>query len=162
MARRRWKVSDGTRENISARVHDVSSQQGTRTRRVTGDGARSVGPALRRGATSVDCRAMGRTSASHSLRPLVTPKYTRRSRSVEILFAASQRLTGLNLGLIVIDCLKKLNLESKYCIGVTTDDCSVITSESCGAVATVKKEWSNAVYSLWHNHILNLFRNPHQ
>ena len=33
------------------------------------------------------------------------------------------RLTGLNLGLIVIDCFKKLNLDSKYCIGLTTDGC---------------------------------------
>ena len=66
------------------------------------------------------------------------------------------RLTGLNLVLIIIDCLKKLNLDSKYCIGLTTDGCSVMTSESCRIVATVEKECSNAVYSPCHNHILNL------
>lgn len=66
------------------------------------------------------------------------------------------RLTGYNLGQIVLKTLRELNLDVKYCIGITTDGCAVMTSESVGAVATIKKEASNAVYSPCMNHKVNL------
>lgn len=66
------------------------------------------------------------------------------------------RSTGSNLGLVVLNTLKELNLDPKYCVGITTDGCSVMTSETRGAVVTVKTKAINAVYSPCSNHILNL------
>ena len=66
------------------------------------------------------------------------------------------RLTGSNLGKVVLDTLKELNLDLKYCIGITTDGCSIMISESRGPVTAVKKEATNAIYSRCYNHILNL------
>ena len=77
-------------------------------------------------------------------------KYDDKGDSLEI------RLTGTNLGKAVINALKKLNFNLNFCVGITTDGCSVMTSEKCGAVLAVKKEALHAVYSPCYNHILNL------
>lgn len=65
------------------------------------------------------------------------------------------RSTGINLGKIVLEKIKKLNLDLKFCVGVGTDGCSVMVSETCGAVETVRKEAINAVPTPCYNHKLN-------
>lgn len=65
-------------------------------------------------------------------------------------------LSGSALGQLVLDTLKKLNLDLNHCVGIGTDRCSVMTSEVCGAVVEVQKEATNAVRCLCYNHALNL------
>lgn len=66
------------------------------------------------------------------------------------------KVTGIDIGKVVIQKLRDLNLDLKNCVGISTDGCSVMVSEARGAVATIKKEATNAVYSPCHNHALNL------
>ena len=60
------------------------------------------------------------------------------------------------MGHVVLDTLKSLNLNLKFCVALATDGCYVMVSEAHGAVATVKEECVNAVYSPCLNHKLNL------
>lgn len=66
------------------------------------------------------------------------------------------KVTGSSLGHVVLDTLKSLNLNLKFCVALATDGCYVMVSEAHGAVATVKEECVNAVYSPCLNHKLNL------
>ena len=65
-------------------------------------------------------------------------------------------LTGLNLGKIVIQFIKKIGLDIKFCTSLGTDGCSVMSSVEAGAVATIKTQATVASHSICLNHCINL------
>ena len=67
------------------------------------------------------------------------------------------KLTGVAIGNIVINALKKCNLNLSNCVAITTDGCSTMVSEVRRAVKTVMEEAPNAVFPLpCYSHCLNL------
>jgi len=66
------------------------------------------------------------------------------------------KLTGRAIGHIVLDILEKLGLDSKLCVGVGTDGCSVMTSNDIGAVTTILETCPMAVRCPCFNHALNI------
>lgn len=66
------------------------------------------------------------------------------------------KLTGERLGQVVINTIRKLNIDLTNCVGIGTDGCSLMVSEVCGAVSVINKQALNAVYSPCNNHLLNL------
>ncbi|KAK3909080.1 52 kDa repressor of the inhibitor of the protein kinase [Frankliniella fusca] len=66
------------------------------------------------------------------------------------------RMTGKNIGQIVLRVLKTLGLSLDKCVGIGTDGCSVMTSEVRGAVLEIQKEAKNALQTPCFNHKLNL------
>jgi len=66
------------------------------------------------------------------------------------------KLTGRAIGHIVLDILEKLGLDSKLCVGIGTDGCSVMTSNDIGAVTTILETCSMAVRCPCFNHALNI------
>jgi len=66
------------------------------------------------------------------------------------------KLSGKNLGQVVLRALKRLNIPLEKCAGIGTDGCSVMLSEVVGAVSEIQKEAINAVRTPCFNHKLNL------
>jgi hypothetical protein len=66
------------------------------------------------------------------------------------------KLTVRAIGHIVFDILENLGLDSKLCVGVGTDGCSVITSNDIGAVTTILETCPMAVRCPCFNHALNI------
>ncbi|XP_046685278.1 uncharacterized protein LOC124371012 [Homalodisca vitripennis] len=70
--------------------------------------------------------------------------------------ATETKLTGEAIGLIVIRMLQKLRLNLDKCIGIATDNCSVMVSELKGAVQEIQKYARNALRTPCFSHKLNL------
>lgn len=66
------------------------------------------------------------------------------------------KLTGELLGTVVIKIMTQFELNLDYCVGISTDGCSVMVSTLKGAVQYIKKFTKNAVYCPCNNHTLNL------
>lgn len=66
------------------------------------------------------------------------------------------KITGKILGQSVLFQLKQMNLDTKYCIGVGCDGCSVNISESRGAVSEIQTEAIYSILCSCKNHALNL------
>ncbi|KAK3929211.1 52 kDa repressor of the inhibitor of the protein kinase [Frankliniella fusca] len=69
---------------------------------------------------------------------------------------SEQVLTGIKLGWITVELLKKHGLDLDHCVGIGTDGCSVNTSDLRGAVQEIQKTCKNAVKTPCFNHSLNL------
>lgn len=65
-------------------------------------------------------------------------------------------LSGEVIANTVEKTLIKFGLDFKFCIGISTDGCSVMTSEKRGAVALLQTKLVNATYCPCYNHALNL------
>ncbi|KAG5889122.1 hypothetical protein JTB14_034179 [Gonioctena quinquepunctata] len=65
-------------------------------------------------------------------------------------------LNGTILGKTVIKPVQKSGLPLENCVGICTDDCSVMTSKQQGAVQEVQKKMKIAVRCPCFNHALNL------
>lgn len=66
-----------------------------------------------------------------------------------------RRLTGVALGHCVVDLLKHFSLPLENCVGIGTDNCSVMASDVKGAVQTIIKSCPNAKRCPCFNHSLN-------
>lgn len=69
--------------------------------------------------------------------------------------SSEPKLTGQALGQIVIDLIKGLNLDINNCVGIGTDNCSVMSSEAVGAVKHIMLAAPNACRCPCNNHALN-------
>lgn len=49
-------------------------------------------------------------------------------------------VTGVDIGLVVLNTLKNNSFDLNSCVGIATDGCIATTSEQRGAVAEVQKE----------------------
>ena len=65
-------------------------------------------------------------------------------------------LTGVVIGEVVLKILKRLNLNLKFLVSISTDTASVMASTECGAVSQIKKQAEHSIHSPCLNHILNL------
>ncbi|XP_011687075.1 PREDICTED: 52 kDa repressor of the inhibitor of the protein kinase-like [Wasmannia auropunctata] len=66
-----------------------------------------------------------------------------------------RRFTGVALGHCMVDLLKKFELSLKNCVGIGTDNCSVMASDLKGAVQEIIKSCPNAKRCTCFNHFLN-------
>ena len=65
-------------------------------------------------------------------------------------------LSGKNISTIVLNFLKKQELDLKFLVGISTDGASAMTSARCGAVKFIKDSAPNASHTICMNHALNL------
>lgn len=65
-------------------------------------------------------------------------------------------VSGEILAQIVLNFIKKINLNPDMCIGIGTDTCNLMLGEQKGAVAELKKTLPNALKSPCSSHSLNL------
>lgn len=73
----------------------------------------------------------------------------------DISTQGERRLTGLALAHIVLDILSKFSVDLSKCVGVGTDNCSVMSSDVLGAVQEILKSTPNARRCPCANHMLN-------
>lgn len=66
-----------------------------------------------------------------------------------------RKLSGKTLGTIVLKIMKELNLDLNLCVGIGTDNCSVMASEVVGAVKEISDQATNACRVPCYNHALN-------
>lgn len=66
------------------------------------------------------------------------------------------KITGKIIGQLVLEILKKYNLNPLNCIGIGTDGCSMMISEQIGAVKEIQKVAINAFRCPCFSHALNL------
>ncbi|KAK6991092.1 52 kDa repressor of the inhibitor of the protein kinase [Biomphalaria glabrata] len=66
------------------------------------------------------------------------------------------KLTGKVLAETVLQLMKDLSLDIRFCIGCGTDRCSVMSSQSCGAAAEISKQATSCTHCICANHCLNL------
>jgi len=67
------------------------------------------------------------------------------------------KLNGEVLGDAVISLLQKFDLDLKYCVGILTDNCSVMVTLVRGAVQKIQSYAKNAIHCPCANHALNLY-----
>ena len=65
-------------------------------------------------------------------------------------------LSGKVIAETVTKKIMDLGLELSYCVGISTDGCSVMTSETKGVVIILQKTFKNATYCPCYNHALIL------
>lgn len=68
---------------------------------------------------------------------------------------SERKLSGKALGTIVLSIMKELSLDLNLCVGIGTDNCSVMSSELVGAVKKVSEQATNACRVPCYNHALN-------
>lgn len=61
-------------------------------------------------------------------------------------------LTGIKLGQMIMRELKRLVLDTKSCVGITTHGCAINTSETVGATQEIQKVAVHAVKCPCYNH----------
>jgi len=76
--------------------------------------------------------------------------YSNTGREVE------PKITGELISKSVLNILEKFGLLLDKCVGIATDDCTVMSSEKCGAVNMLRVKMKNSIKCSCYSHALNL------